>query len=63
MEKAGAKLISKKFKLLLINSGLFYRYASKLIIEKKPKKCSFLKKSFAKTTYKKIASLKLHSQK
>lgn len=63
-KSTGAKLISKKFKLLLINSGLFYRYASKLIIEKKPKKIvPFLKKSFAKTTYKKIASLKLHSQK
>tara|TARA_B100000989_G_C19532628_1_gene470954 strand:+ start:1222 stop:1869 length:648 start_codon:yes stop_codon:yes gene_type:complete len=63
-KSTGAKLISKKFKLLLINSGLFYRYASKLIIERKPKKIGpFLKKSFAKTTYKKIASLNLHSQK
>ena len=62
-KSTGAKLISKKFKLLLINSGLFYRYASKLIIEKKPKKIiPFLKKHFAKTTYKKIVSLKLHSQ-
>ena len=44
-KSTGAKLISKKFKLLLINSGLFYRYASKLIIEKKAKKnCSFFKK-------------------
>lgn len=62
-KSTGAKLISKKFKLLLINSGLFYRYASKLIIEKKPKKIvPFLKKHFAKTTYKKIVSLNLHSQ-
>ena len=36
-KSTGAKLISKKYKLLLINSGLLYRYASKLIIEKKPK--------------------------
>lgn len=62
-KSTGAKLISKKFKLLLINSGLFYRYASKLILEKKPKKLSpFLKKNFANTNYKKISSLNLHSQ-
>ena len=40
-KSTGAKLISKKYKLLLINSGLFYRYASKIIIEKKPKKIIF----------------------
>lgn len=62
-KSTGAKLISKKFKLLLINSGLFYRYASKLILEKKPKKIApFLKKNFANTNYKKISSLNLHSQ-
>ena len=32
-----AKLIAKKYKLMLVNSGLLYRYGSKLIIEKKPK--------------------------
>ena len=36
-KSTGAKLISKKYKLLLINSGLLYRYASKLIIENNPK--------------------------
>ena len=36
-KSTGAKLISKKYKLLLINSGLLYRYASKLIIEHNPK--------------------------
>ena len=36
-KSTAAKLISKKYKLLLINSGLLYRYASKLIIKHKPK--------------------------
>ena len=36
-KSTGAKLISKKYKLLLINSGLLYRYASKLVIENNPK--------------------------
>ena len=31
-KSTGAKLFSKKYNLLLINSGLFYRYFSKLII-------------------------------
>ena len=63
-KSTGAKLISKKYNLLLINSGLFYRYASKLIIEEKPKNVlSFLKKQFKNLSYKKIASENLHSQK
>ncbi len=37
-KSTAAKLISKKYKLLLINSGLLYRYCSKLIIKEKPKK-------------------------
>ena len=37
-KSTGAKLVSKKYKLLLINSGLLYRYASKIIIKHKPKK-------------------------
>ncbi len=63
-KSTGAKLISKKYKLLLINSGLFYRYASKLVIEEKPKNViSFLKKEFKNLSYEKIASENLHSQK
>ena len=63
-KSTGAKLISKKYNLLLINSGLFYRYASKLIIEEKPKNViSFLKKQFKNLSYEKIASENLHSQK
>ena len=37
-KSTAAKLISKKYKLLLVNSGLLYRYCSKLLIENKPKK-------------------------
>ncbi len=45
-KSTAAKLISKKYDLLLINSGLLYRYASKLIIENKPKnELNFLKKN------------------
>ena len=45
-KSTAAKLISKKYKLLLINSGLIYRYCSKLIINNKPKNTIlFLKKN------------------
>ena len=36
-KSTAAKLISAKYNLLLINSGLLYRYGSKLIIKNKPK--------------------------
>ena len=62
-KSTAAKLISKKYNLLLINSGLFYRYCSKLVIKHKPKNIvSFLKKKFKKTSYKVIAKQKLHSE-
>ena len=49
-KSTGAKIISKKYKLLLINSGLLYRYASKIIIENKPENIiDSLKKEFKKT--------------
>ena len=63
-KSTAAKLISKKYDLLLINSGLLYRYASKLVIEHNPKnQVNFLKKKFKKISYKKISKLKLHSEK
>ena len=44
-KSTAARLVSKKYKLLLINSGLIYRYCSKLIINEKPKNLNkFLKK-------------------
>ncbi len=62
-KSTAAKLISKKYKLILINSGLLYRYASKQIIENKPKNnLNFLKKKFSSISYKKIVKLNLHSE-
>ena len=62
-KSTAAKLISKKYKLLLINSGLLYRYASKEIINYKPKNSiSFLKKKFKNISYKKIVRFNLHSE-
>ena len=62
-KSTAAKLISKKYKLLLINSGLLYRYASKEIINYKPKNSiSFLKKRFKNISYKKIVKFNLHSE-
>ena len=63
-KSTAAKLISKKYNLLLINSGLLYRYASKLVIKHNPKnKVLFLKKKFKKLSYKKISNQSLHSEK
>jgi len=62
-KSTAAKLISIKYKLLLINSGLLYRYASKEIIKNKPKNdISFLRKKFKNISYKKIVKLNLHSE-
>ena len=62
-KSTAAKLISKKYKLLLINSGLLYRYCSKLIIENKPKNIVlFLKKKFSNLSYNKIIKQNLHSE-
>ena len=45
-KSTAAKLISKKYKLLLVNSGLLYRFASKEIIKNNPKSpITFLKKN------------------
>ena len=62
-KSTAAKLISRKYKLLLINSGLLYRYASNVIIKDKPKNnISFLKKKLSKISYKRIVKLDLHSE-
>tara|TARA_B100000123_G_C25626542_1_gene382522 strand:- start:180 stop:821 length:642 start_codon:yes stop_codon:yes gene_type:complete len=63
-KSTAAKLVSQKYNLLLINSGLIYRYCSKLIIQEKPKKIiPFLKKKFKNVSYKKIVKENLHSEK
>ena len=62
-KSTAAKLISKKYKLLLINSGLLYRYCSKLIITNKPKNSVFfLKKKFKNISYKQIIKQNLHTE-
>ena len=62
-KSTAAKLISKKYRLLLINSGLIYRYCSKIIIKYKPKYIiPFLNKKFKTISYKVIAKQKLHSE-
>ena len=62
-KSTAAKLISKKYKLFCMNSGLLFRYASRLVIEHKPKKIIlFLRKKFKNLNYKYITRLNLHSQ-
>ena len=62
-KSTAAKLISKKYKLLLVNSGLLYRYSSKLIIKYKPKNLvTFLNKEFKNISYSMISKQNLHSQ-
>jgi len=63
-KSTAAKLISKKYKLFWMNSGLLFRYASHLIIKHRPKKIiPFLRKKFKNLNYKNITRLNLHSQK
>ena len=63
-KSTAAKLISKKYNLLLLNSGLLYRYGSKLIIKHKPNNViNFLKNKFKNVSYKSIAKQNLHSEK
>ena len=62
-KSTAAKLISKKYNLTLINSGLLYRYASRLIIKSNPKNTVlFLKKKFKNISYKSITKHNLHSE-
>ena len=59
-----SKIIGKKYKCFILNSGLAYRYASHLIIKNKPKKIiPFLKSKFRNLNYKKLYKINLHSEK
>ena len=63
-KSTAAKLISKKYNLFCMHSGLLFRYASRLIIKHKPKKIiPFLRKKFKNLNYNKITQLNLHTQK
>ena len=62
-KSTGAKMISKKFKLKFLSSGLLYRYAGYLLIKNKTKdKIGFLRKKFKNLNYKKLNSINLHTQ-
>jgi len=63
-KSTGAKMISKKYKLKFLSSGLLYRYASYLIINNKPKnETNFLKKEFKNLKYENLGKLNLYSPK
>ena len=62
-KSTGAKMISKKYKLKFLSSGLLYRYAAYLILKYKPKKkINFLAKKFKKLNYKNLEKINLHTQ-
>ena len=62
-KSTGAKMISKKYNLKFLSSGLLYRYAGYLILQNKPKNIfNFIKDKFQKLNYKKLEKMKLHTQ-
>ncbi len=61
-KSTGAKMISRKYNLKFLSSGLLYRYAAYLIIKNNPKnKVVFLKEKFKKLNIKKLRTINLHS--
>ena len=63
-KSTGAKMISKKYNLKFLSSGLLYRYASYIILKNEPKNMiSFLNKKFKNLNYKKLNTLNLQTQK
>ncbi len=62
-KSTGAKMVSKKYGLKFLSSGLLYRYAGFLIKKNKPKNiASFLIKKFQKLNYKDLEKINLHTQ-
>ncbi len=61
-KSTGAKLLSKKYNLKFLSSGLLYRYAALLILKNNPSnKIKFLKSKFKNLNYKKLSKINLHS--
>ena len=59
----GAKMISAKYKLQFLSSGLLYRYVGFLIKKNKPKnKFNFIKKKFKSLNYNQLKRINLHTQ-
>ncbi len=62
-KSTGARMISKKYKLEFLSSGLLYRYVSFLILKHNPKnKINFINSKFKKLDYKKLYKINLHTQ-
>ena len=60
----GARIISKKYGLKFLSSGLLYRFASYQLLKAKPKnKIKFLKLKFKNLDYNKITKINLHTSK
>ena len=63
-KSTGGKVISRKYRLKFLSSGLLYRYASFLLLKYKPThRLKFLKIKFNNLNYKKLNKMNLHTQK
>ena len=61
-KSTGAKMISKKYNLHFLSSGLLYRYASYLILKHFPRnEILFINQKFKNLNYKKILKINLHT--
>ncbi len=59
-----AKMIGKKYRWSVLYTGLLYRYAAKILLDKNPKdEVKFLNKIFSKINYEKIKGINLHNSK
>ena len=56
-------MLSKKYNLKFLSSGLLYRYVSYLILKHRPKnKIKFIKKKFKNLNYSRLEKINLHTQ-
>ena len=63
-KSTGAKMVARKYNLKFLSSGLLYRYASFVLLKKKPRnEITFLRKKFKNLNYSKLKNISLHSQK
>ena len=61
-KSTGAKMISKKYNLKFLSSGLLYRYVVFLLLKHKPKKkLDFIEKKFKILNYKQLERVNLHT--
>ena len=63
-KSTGAKMISKKYNLKFLSSGLLYRYAGYLLLNNNPNnEIAFLKKKFKNLKYNNLKKINLHTLK